>query len=254
MSNPRFLKFPSSFLSSKHWAKRRTFSEAEALLYLMSVEELPSIRCLAQLFQWGRDKVHSFLKEIELKGYIESDKNRTTNRTKIGQQTACVSVDYNTCVGQKSDNKSDKMGTTEKETSLIQERKERSKEKKEDITLKENITPLSTNVDIPPTDFEKFNTWLKNNAPRVLAMREPFTPSQFARAKEEYGVTLMQELLEEMHNWEPLVKNNRSAYLTFRTWAKRKIPQKEKVNRNEQRTAYRLDSTYGRSTKRITDI
>ena len=254
MSNPRFLKFPSSFLSSKHWAKRRTFSEAEALLYLMSVEELPSIRCLAQLFQWGRDKVHSFLKEIELKGYMESDKNRTVNRTKIGQQTTCVSVDYTTRVGQKSDIESDKMGTTEKETSLIQERKERSKEKEEDITPKENITPLSTNVDIPPTDFEKFNTWLKNNAPRVLAMREPFTPSQFARAKEEYGVTLMQELLEEMHNWEPLVKNNRSAYLTFRTWAKRKIPQKEKVNRNEQRTAYRLDSTYGRSTKRITDI
>lgn len=254
MSNPRFLKFPSSFLSSKHWTKRRTFSEAEALLYLMSVEELPSIRCLAQLFQWGRHKVHSFLQEIVLSGYMNGDKMGTLLGTKWGQQTDCVSVDYNTCRGQNGDTLGDKMGTTEKETSLIQERKERSKEKEEDITLKENITPLSTNVDIPPTDFEKFNTWLKNNAPRVLAMREPFTPSQFARAKEEYGVTLMQELLEEMHNWEPLVKNNRSAYLTFRTWAKRKIPQKEKVNRNEQRTAYRLDSTYGRSTKRITDI
>lgn len=252
MSNPRFLKFPSSFLSSKHWTKRRTFSEAEALLYLMSVEELPSIRCLAQLFQWGRDKVHSFLKEIELKGYMESDKNRTANRTKIGQQTDCVSVDYNTCVGQKSDNESDKMGTTEKETSPTE--KERSKGK--DITLKENNTPLSTNVDIPPTDFEKFNTWLKNNAPRVLAMKEPFTPSQFARAKEEYGVSLMQELLQEMHNWEPLIKNNRSAYLTFCTWAKRKVALKEKANKNnnEQRSAYRLDSTYGRSGNRITDI
>ncbi|MBO5217503.1 MAG: hypothetical protein J6J22_07070 [Alistipes sp.] len=217
----------------------------------MSVEELPSIRCLAQLFQWGRDKVHSFLKEIELKGYMESDKNRTANRTKIGQQTSCVSVDYDTCVGQKSDSKSDKNRTDEKETSLT----ERERSKGKDITLKENNnTPLSTNVDIPPTDFEKFNTWLKNNAPRVLEMKEPFTPSQFVRAKEEYGVSLMQELLEEMHNWEPLIKNNRSAYLTFRTWAKRKVALKEKVNHNEQRTAYRLDSTYGRSGNRITDI
>ena len=242
MSNPRFLKFPNSFLSSKHWTKRRTFSEAEALLYLMSVEELPSIRCLAQLFQWGRDKVHSFLKEIELKGYMESDKNRTANRTKIGQQTACVSVDYNTCVGQKSDNKSDKMGTTEKETSLIQERKERSKEKEEDITLKENITPLSTNVDIPPTPFVKFQKWLLDNAPSILKMEEPFTEFQFTKAKEDFGVEMMQEILQEMHNWQPLLKKNKSAYLTFRVWAtkrKEKVPQKRKDNGNN----YRLDST-----------
>lgn len=73
-------------------------------------------------------------------------------------------------------------------------------------------------------------------------MEEPFTEFQFTKAKEDFGVDMMQEILQEMHNWQPLLKKNKSAYLTFRVWAtkrKEKVPLKRKDNGNN----YRLDST-----------
>lgn len=111
-------------------------------------------------------------------------------------------------------------------------------------------TPLSTNVDIPPMegvhsqedlddsgkslfdphpqfrctpspDFEKFQKWIEANAPRVAKMKEPFSEAQFSALKKDFSSKYICNLLRAMHNYEPLLKKNRSANLTFRQWAKR---------------------------------
>lgn len=69
----------------------------------------------------------------------------------------------------------------------------------------------------PKTDFEKFQDWVKANAPSVGKMKEPFTEDEFHRAKAEFGHTMMCDYLKRMHNWNDL-KKNKSANLTMRNW------------------------------------
>lgn len=132
-------------------------------------------------------------------------------------------------------------------TIFKEKEKQRKKEAKKEIEKnKENNNPLFSNENIPPTPFDKFQKWLLDNAPSILKMEEPFTEFQFTKAKEDFGVEMMQEILQEMHNWQPLLKKNKSAYLTFRVWAtkrKEKVPQKRKDNASD----YRYDSTLGSS-------
>lgn len=70
-------------------------------------------------------------------------------------------------------------------------------------------------------DFEKFQEWLTTNAPRVKAMKEPFTIEKFAELKQNFSAAQISEILKAMHNWEPLLKKNRSAYLTAMKWLKK---------------------------------
>lgn len=71
------------------------------------------------------------------------------------------------------------------------------------------------------SDFEKFQGWVEKHAQRVAKMKEPFTIDQFVQIKEKFTAAQISEVLEAMHNWEPLVKKNRSAYLTAIKWLKK---------------------------------
>jgi len=71
------------------------------------------------------------------------------------------------------------------------------------------------------SDFEKFQVWIVNHAGRVADMKEPFTIDQFIAVKEKFSAAQISEILESMHNWEPLIKKNRSAYLTAIKWLKK---------------------------------
>jgi hypothetical protein len=71
------------------------------------------------------------------------------------------------------------------------------------------------------SDFEKFKVWTNENAPRVAKMKEPFTIDQFSILKSKFPAAEISEILEAMHNWEPLLKKNRSAYLTAIKWLKK---------------------------------
>lgn len=70
-------------------------------------------------------------------------------------------------------------------------------------------------------DFEKFKAWINENAPRVHKMKEPFTIEQFLNLKKNFTVAQISEIITAMHNWEPLIKKNRSAYLTAKKWLKK---------------------------------
>ena len=224
------IKIPSAFFSSEIWRKDRVFSEAEAYLDLLTLSSPIPLRTLARRWGWKHPREVRFL--------------RWLNASCTTFVPPCVPLIL------QNNNALQGFCTTScttfvpplREKPPLQETKERSKEKKEYTPSKENISPLSTNVDIPPTPFAKFQKWLLDNAPSILKMEEPFTEFQFTKAKEDFGVDMMQEILQEMHNWQPLLKKNKSAYLTFRVWAtkrKEKVPLKRKDNGNN----YRLDST-----------
>lgn len=124
---------------------------------------------------------------------------------------------------------------------------------------KEYISPLSTNVDIPPltksddkkhssecldsepvedrslssdtrppaaktqddTDFDNFKVWLRKNAANVSKMKEPFTMDEYLRIRKQYDPATVKEILLAMHNWKELNSKNVSANLTFRKWVQK---------------------------------
>jgi hypothetical protein len=67
-------------------------------------------------------------------------------------------------------------------------------------------------------DFEKFNVWITEHAPRVAKMKEPFSIDKFVEIKLNFSAAQISEILTAMHNWEPLLRKNRNAYLTAMKW------------------------------------
>lgn len=229
------IKIPSAFFQSPIWRKPRAYTEVDAYLDLHTISAPISLRGLATRWGWHPQSVKRFLKVLK---DAKCDTFVTPFVTGFGLKTNELQRNCDTIC--------DTFVTPSRESLPLTENKERSKEKREYTPSKENISPLSTNVDIPPTPFAKFQKWLLDNAPSILKMEEPFTEFQFTKAKEDFGVDMMQEILQEMHNWQPLLKKNKSAYLTFRVWAtkrKEKVPQKRKDNASD----YRFDSTLGSS-------
>jgi hypothetical protein len=89
------------------------------------------------------------------------------------------------------------------------------------------ISPSSISQDLEFTEdqrtsFLKFTNWIKENAPRVAKMKEPFTIRQYLSVTGKgYKTVEIQQLLCDMHNWADLLKKRESAYLTFINWKRR---------------------------------
>lgn len=110
-------------------------------------------------------------------------------------------------------------------TSPLQGAMDKDKEKdmvKDMDQEKSEIVIIDTSVE-KNENFIKFQKWIDKNAPRVNKMKEPFTEPQFEAIKSEFPLKDIQELLKAMHNYEPLLKKNINANLTFRNWMKKRI-------------------------------
>lgn len=94
-------------------------------------------------------------------------------------------------------------------------------------------------------NFKKFEKWITGNAPRVGKMKEPFTEIEFEALKNDFPLNEIQELLKSMHNYEPLLKKNISANLTFRNWIKKQYDGK---SNNTGRSKEILGDTAKRTT------
>lgn len=70
-------------------------------------------------------------------------------------------------------------------------------------------------------DFIKFLDWIRKKSPRVLQMKESFTIDQYLEIKKDFTAAEISNTLQSMHNWEPLLKKNRSPYLTLIKWIKK---------------------------------
>jgi len=95
-------------------------------------------------------------------------------------------------------------------------------------------------------DFEKFKVWINENSPRVAKMKEPFAIDQFSKIKKQFTVAQISEILMAMHNWEPLIRKNRSAYLTAVKWL-----QKESNGTNQKPPSSGNSTKSGTSEARV---
>lgn len=77
--------------------------------------------------------------------------------------------------------------------------------------------------DLNETDSKehKLLTWISENAPSVNKLKEPLTVEQCDKLINDFDKEYIRDMLTSMHNYEPLLKNNRSANLTFRKWSNR---------------------------------
>jgi len=91
----------------------------------------------------------------------------------------------------------------------------------------DNVIKDKVECGLPPPpahpDFLKFENWVKENAPAVGKMKEPFTEKQFFELKKDFSSEQIRQLLQSMHNYQPLLKKNINANLTFRNWAKKEF-------------------------------
>lgn len=70
--------------------------------------------------------------------------------------------------------------------------------------------------------FKKLKKWISENTPRVSQMKEPIQIDQYFRLLEKgFNSESLINLLASMHNYEPLLRKNRSTYLTILNWSKR---------------------------------
>lgn len=216
-------------LNSKYWQESRKYSKAEALIYLINRPSNMSIRSLATAWQWSRSSVERFIADLKKEKMWDTfwDTFWDTKRANNKRVAENLGTHSGTLFGTHH-NKNN--------TPLILST----------TNVVSNIYPPkgeSTHID---ADFEKFQSWIRENAPRVAKMKEPFTAEQVAALKADFDQQFICDLLKAMHNYEPLLTKNRSANLTFRNWAKR-----EKRNSNEQK---RTTNTAGDTKSRLEGV
>lgn len=69
-------------------------------------------------------------------------------------------------------------------------------------------------------EFIAFEAWIKENAPSVARMKEPFSEEQWRELLKTYDLPMVQDMLQRMDNWTKL-GNNKSAYRTILNWLNR---------------------------------
>lgn len=172
---------------------------------------------LGKRWKWSRGKVRRFLNDLESDKKIVQQKSRVINLITIIKYE-----DYQ------------KDGTTKRTTNGTSDRTTGSTT---DGHKQECIRMNKKGEARPPEqvkEFEKFQIWVKEKSPRVGEMKEPFTIDQFFQIKEKFPGGEVSRILQDMHNWEPLIKKNRSAYLTCRKWLNREKGQNPGTNGKSQ--------------------
>lgn len=103
------------------------------------------------------------------------------------------------------------------------------------IDIPETLLPETT---LETKIFNGFLLWAEENCPQVLKMKNPFTQNEFSKLKKDYSNEQIKSMLLKMQNWEPLLKKNSTANLTFRNWA-----EKEKLEKLGSKTTTIMRTT-----------
>lgn len=224
------IKISGALLDAPFWRKPRVFTESEAFVDCHIEQGQCTLYSLARKWGWHHTQVKRFLAKLADMKCAESV------HIDVHNLMLKINALQNICA----------YDCAESVHILKEKEKQRKKEAKKEIEKnKENNNPLLSNESIPLSPFAKFESWVLANAPRVAQMKEPFTEEQFTKAKEAIGWEMMVDLLLQMHNWQNLIKQNTSAYLTLLAWSKRerKVPLKERDNGHSK--DYRFNSKLG---------
>lgn len=238
---------------------RRTRFEANTSTILIGAQSIEirrgevvaSIRFLAKNWGWSKNKVDKFLDYLVDNGMITKRKpyeiekgtrKGTITRTAPTIIKLCNFDKYNPIFpksghkkGHESGHERDTKGTILNKDNtgnnnlppIIPPRGDERNEDSFDSLNKSISTPTPELRGTPSHAFMKFQEWIKNNAPRVAKMEEPFTEVQFSALKRDFDLKFICDLLQAMHNHKPLLVKNRSANLTFRNWAKKEIDRRQ---------------------------
>lgn len=122
--------------------------------------------------------------------------------------------------GKQRANEGSSKGTTIKEYNNKEE--EELKNKETNINVCEH-TPEEIAI------FQKWISWIKENAPDINKLSEPLTIDQLLKLRESESVEMIQAVMMQMHNYKAL-KKYKSTYLTLKNWIKR-----EKENKKPQK-------------------
>jgi hypothetical protein len=95
----------------------------------------------------------------------------------------------------------------------------------QNIAVFESVTVTDNTINTVLTDeekkFQKFEVWMKENAPSVLKLKEPITVKQYLSLEKSFSKDEIKETFLAMHNWKELLKKKVSANLTFRAFIKK---------------------------------
>lgn len=112
--------------------------------------------------------------------------------------------------------------------------KENEKEIEDEIEIEdeEDYANSSQKSEHTPEEiaiFQKWISWIKENAPDINKLPEPLTIDQLMKLREAESVEMIQNVMMQMHNYKAL-KKYKSTYLTLKNWIKR-----EKENKKPQK-------------------
>lgn len=248
-----FLPINRAFFDNWLWKESRTFSKAEAWLWLVATArfdaaeateliggkmirwnrgELPgALRFLGEKWNWEKNQVDRFLRLLENDKMITRrlEQGQTIirltnyeNYNTLGQQTGRKTGQQNPHRVSVSEDERDSNRDTERDSDGTAMGQRRDNTNKVNKVNKEESTPDAV-ASHPPTNdeiklFEGFKKWVTDYAPRVAQMKEPFTIEEYLKLRKKMHKDQVKQILTDMHNWEPLIKKNRSSYLTCLKW------------------------------------
>lgn len=260
-----FIMLNRKFFSNRMWKAARVFSECEAWLDLIQsarfdatplIENIgdlkitysrgqypASIRFLSKKWQWGEQRVRTFLNELKKEGSITTDSSQGMNII-----TLCKYDRYNSV--QSSENTANNTGDNTDISLIIKELHElktqviaqqitqgqhtdnTNNKKVKNIKKEGNKETLSIESEKkdsiesshPQSDFEKFNLWLKKNAP-YCADTKNFTTQisekNLSNLKKKYNSKQIAEIILQIENRKDLRKRYSDLYRTVLNWIKR---------------------------------
>lgn len=176
---------------------------------LTSVEQVESIikNCIDiyELFKsdndffWSERVMRNINKRTEI-----SNKRSKAGKISAESRKNATSVEHNsTCVEQKP--------TKERKVKEI-----KVKENKEEYNiLSEQKVPNEL------TPFEKFNIWLKKEAPNVLKIKNQLTEQQFEKLKQTYNSKQIMDIVLNLDNFKDAPKKYTNVNRTITNWLQR---------------------------------
>jgi len=92
-------------------------------------------------------------------------------------------------------------------------------QKKKEKEISEEERDSGVHTEEQKTNYKNFVSFIKDKAPTVAKMKEPFTIDEFLKLKKKFTSEQIREMVLKMHNYKPLLSKNNSAYLTFLNWS-----------------------------------
>jgi len=217
MLNPKYLNEP--FCKNMAWVDLVGIAAFTKTYTIIRGIRVPILRgqigygvdFLSQRWKWSRGKVERFLNNLEIEKEIVRQKTNVTTIISICNYNLYQGNGNTDC---NTDNKANSKPKSRKP--LVSEGIKPPKKVKEPKEVKEEevYTPAQTE------SFNKFQTWLKDKAPRLLELRDSFTIDQFLKIRSEFDNKTIIDVILSMQNYKDLLKKYVSADLTFRNWVK----------------------------------